>query len=98
MKSNDYGDIFVIYYRKRYFCVDGHHRLFLLNNMGVTNIRVINEVADNENRLYQILADEAWDMGLRTIADLEKRIVSEADFKVLWIEKCSKIIDLIDGE
>ncbi|QVK16827.1 ParB/RepB/Spo0J family partition protein [Mycoplasmatota bacterium] len=64
---DSYGDIYVIKYDNLIFSVDGHHRLFYLYNIGVEEIEVVNELEDNNNKLYQILADEARKLGIKTI-------------------------------
>ncbi|MCK4551976.1 MAG: hypothetical protein KAU02_03590 [Tenericutes bacterium] len=92
-KINVYGDIFVIEYKNKIFSVDGHHRLFYLYKMGVEEINVVCELSDNDNRLYQILADEALELGLRNIADLEHKFISDyTKYKEVWIDKCQKLL------
>ncbi|XMB86180.1 GNAT family N-acetyltransferase [Mycoplasmatota bacterium WC44] len=91
-KYEGYGNIYVIKYRDKFFSIDGHHRLYHLYKKGIKKINVINELEDNSHKLYQILADEALDIGLRTIIDLEDRILDKEDFEVKWIGKCQTIL------
>ena len=95
---DSYGDIFVIDYKGSIYSVDGHHRLFHLYNQGVREIEVVNEASDNSNMLYQKLADEANQLGLKTIADLCDRILeSEEEYQRLWIDRCQRILRSIDN-
>lgn len=90
---DSFGDIFVILYKDLVFCVDGHHRLYHLYHQGVEQIEVVNELKDNESLLYQRLADEALSLGIKTIADLENRIIeTQEEYKKLWIDKCQGIL------
>lgn len=89
----DYGIIYVIEYKKKIFSVDGHHRLYYLFEKGIKEVEVICELKDNENILYQILAEESLQLGFTSIADLKSRFVeSEAEYKKLWIDKCQSIL------
>lgn len=93
---NDYGDIYVIEYKNKIFSVDGHHRLYYLYKNGITEVNVICELTDNNNRLYQILAEEAMNLGLSNISDLENRFIKNyAAYKKKWIDKCNKILSEI---
>lgn len=90
---DSYGDIYVMSYDGSIFSIDGHHRLFYLYNIGIEEIEVVNEFEDNNNKLYQILADEARELGITTIADLKNRIIeSEEEYKIEWIDKCQEIL------
>ena len=91
--TDSYGDIFVIEYKNRIFSVDGHHRLFYLYKQGVKEINVVCEISDNDNRLYQVLADEALELWLKSIADLEHKFISDyKKYKEVWIGKCQKLL------
>ena len=87
--TNDYGDIWVIEHRNRYFTVDGHHRLLYLYKNGVKEITVKIDREDNENELYKSLADEALGLGFTTIADLEHRMINDHEIYIRkWVDKC----------
>ena len=89
----------MIAYRDRLFSVDGHHRLYWLYKGGVQTVNVVNEIADNDHRLYQLLADEALALGLRTIADLEPRILeTEAEYQAQWVGKCQRLLRALEAE
>ena len=90
---NNYGDIFVIYYKNHYFSVDGHHRLFYLYKLGIKKIDVIMEISDNDSPLYQVLADEALDLKFTDISSLEDRILTDhKDYEDKWINKCQGLL------
>ncbi len=96
---DSYGDIFVIDYKDCVYSVDGHHRLYHLYNRGVREVQVVCETSDNSNVLYQKLADEANQLGLKTIADLRERILeSEEEYQSLWIDRCQRILKNTDTE
>lgn len=96
---DSYGDIFVIEYQGSVFSVDGHHRLFHLYNQGVKEIEVVNEIDDNSNMLYLKLADEASQLGLKTIADLQDRILdTEEEYQCRWIDRCQRILKNLDSQ
>lgn len=93
---DDYGKIYVIEYKGKIFSIDGHHRLYHLYKNSITEVEVICELADNDCKLYQILADEAISLGLSSIADLECRFIQNYDeYKVKWIDKCQKILECL---
>ncbi len=96
-KTKKYGVLYVIEYRGRIFSVDGHHRLFVLYENGVRQVDVVCELSDNDNRLYQILADEALELGLRHIGDLKGRMIDDdREYEKTWIEKCQRIQAKLD--
>lgn len=93
VSEDNYGDIFIIEYKGKMFSVDGHHRLFYLFKLGVTDVNVVCELSDNNSKLYQILADESIVLGLSNISDLENRFIDNYDdYKKSWIDKCQKIL------
>ncbi|WDV47225.1 hypothetical protein PV797_05840 [Clostridiaceae bacterium M8S5] len=95
----DHGDIFVIKYKDKIFSVDGHHRLFHMSNQGVRELEVVNEIADNDNKLYQILADQSLEMDFKDIRDLADRILeSDEEYKEKWVGKCQGLLkDIREG-
>ena len=46
-KHSDYGEINVIKYNNKYFSVDGHHRLYHMYQLGIREVNVTMEYADN---------------------------------------------------
>jgi len=91
--NDDYGIIYVIEYKNKIFSVDGHHRLFYLYQKGIEEIDVVCEIEDNENKLYQYLAEEAIQLNFSWIGDLKDRFVeTSAEYKKLWIDKCQNLL------
>jgi len=91
--NQDYGKIYVIEYKNKIFSVDGHHRLFYLYQQGIRVVKVICEVNDNNNVLYQRLADESIRIGFHSIKDLENRILaSDKEYEMIWIDKCQMLL------
>ncbi|RXV61883.1 GNAT family N-acetyltransferase [Fusibacter sp. A1] len=86
------GDIFVIRYLDKWFSIDGHHRLLHLYRQGVKRVEVCHDPADDDHFLYRRLAKESLNIGLKTIADLEDRILTNEDFLVDWVGKCQLML------
>lgn len=92
-KGGEYGDIYVIIYKNKVFSVDGNHRLYYLYDKGIREVEVINEIADNDNRIYQMLADEALELGFNSISDLKSRIINNEDeYNKKWRGKCQLLM------
>lgn len=95
---DDYGDIYVIEYKGKFFSVDGHHRLFWLYKQNVKEVNAVCELSDNDHRLYQMLADEALNVGFRNISDLENRFIKDYEtYKKSWIDKCQSMLKEINS-
>jgi len=88
-----YGAIYIILYKNKYFSIDGHHRLYHLQQEGIKEIEVINEISDNTHKLYQILAEESLTLELKNISSLKNRIlISHKEYEQKWIQKCQTIL------
>ncbi len=88
----NYGNIYVLVKEKKYFCVDGHHRLMLLKKAGVDYVDCVIDPEDQDSLLYHKLADEAESLGLRNIIDLQNRVLSNEEFQKKWVGKCRKML------
>ena len=98
-EMDGYGDIYVIEYKDRIFSVDGHHRLYCLYEQGVKTVEVVCELSDNHHPLYQRLADEALEVGLRHIGDLGERFIDDPKrYNRLWIEKCQSLLKTLEND
>lgn len=84
----------------KYTLTDGHTRAYFLYKNGVKQIPVrIDEdeiVTCNLGRkLYQEYIGWCDRFSINNIKDLEHRIVSDTDYKYLWIERCDRLYQLI---
>ncbi|MFW5904490.1 MAG: GNAT family N-acetyltransferase [Candidatus Saliniplasma sp.] len=78
--------------------LDGHHRAFSLYKRGVKTIEVYEDDDDLDWLEYLVCVDWCEDEGIRSIEDLENRIVKEEDFDKLWLDRCSKMHDKVDDD
>jgi hypothetical protein len=67
---------------------DGHTRAFAEHLNGTIEIEVYTDKEDINLESYQICVDWCKKEGITSISHLKKRIVSPADYKILWLEKC----------
>ena len=80
------------------FFTDGHHRAFTLFDIGRENIEVYKDEDDLGWLEYLICVDWCENEGIESISDLDDRIVSEEDFKELWIERCQDMHEIVDED
>ncbi|MEM3612480.1 MAG: hypothetical protein QXQ85_01455 [Candidatus Bathyarchaeia archaeon] len=70
--------------------VDGHTRAFAAFLCGFSEVPVYWENEELNWDAYKICVEWCKREGIRTIADLENRIVSQRDYERLWYERCEK--------
>jgi ribosomal protein S18 acetylase RimI-like enzyme len=72
------------------FLTDGHTRALLLWRAGHTEVRTVSDEDDMEWASY--LENVAWcrQAGIRTVADLDAREIDEAQYQVLWRDRCAQ--------
>ncbi len=70
------------------FFTDGHHRAFTLWKDGEEEVEVYEDTDDMDWLQYLICVDWCLEEGLVSIGDLEDRILSDEEFKVLWLDRC----------
>ena len=80
------------------FFTDGHHRAFTLFDMGREKIEVYKDEDDLDWFKYLICVDWCEGEGIESISDLDDRIVSEEDFKELWIERCQSMHEIVEED
>ena len=71
--------------------VDGHTRAFAAFLHGLSEIPVYWEYEELDWEAYEICVKWCKDEGIRTIADLRNRVVSNEDYDVLWLDRCAKM-------
>lgn len=87
----------------RFTLTDGHSRAFVMACNGFHNVRVLvdtDEMITSEmgQRLYKRDIEWCERKGLRTVADLSGRIISERRYVILWIERCKRLHNLFSGD
>ncbi|MBS3782599.1 MAG: hypothetical protein KGY68_08365, partial [Candidatus Thermoplasmatota archaeon] len=87
-KEQDLEPLPIKHIGDRLFFTDGHHRAFTLFKKGREEIEVYEDEDDLDWFKYLICVDWCEKEGIESVNGLEERIVSEEDFKELWIERC----------
>jgi len=82
----------------RLFFTDGHHRAFILLKRGRKEIEVYKDEDDLDWLEYLICVNWCEKEGIESISDLDERVVSEEDFKELWIERCQHMHEKVDED
>jgi hypothetical protein len=70
---------------------DGHTRALAVFLRGVSEVRVYWEEDELDWEAYKICVGWCREEGIRTIADLEDRVVSAEEFELLWLKRCRKM-------
>lgn len=71
--------------------VDGHTRALAAFLHGFSEIRVYWEEEKLDWDEYKICVEWCKNEGIRSIADLKNRIVSQKEYDVLWLKRCEKM-------
>lgn len=72
----------------RIIYTDGHTRAFAAYRHGFTEVPVYWDEDELDWEAYQICVDWCLDEGIRTIADLENRVISPENYEILWRGRC----------
>lgn len=72
----------------RVIFVDGHTRAFAAFLLGLDTIPVYWEEEELDWDAYAICVEWCEQVGIRSIADLRRRVVSQKDYEVLWYQRC----------
>jgi hypothetical protein len=67
---------------------DGHTRALAAWRSGLTELRAVWDVDDLDWNAYEICVGWCTEAGIRTVADLNDRIVCTDDYEELWIKRC----------
>jgi len=71
--------------------VDGHTRAFAVFLHGFSEVPVYWEDEELDWDAYEICVDWCKREGIRTVADLRNRVVSQKDYEILWYRRCEKM-------
>ncbi|MGC9347221.1 MAG: hypothetical protein ACP5JG_03690 [Anaerolineae bacterium] len=75
----------------RVIYTDGHTRAFAAYRHGFRQVPVYWDADDLDWEAYQICVDWCLAVGIRTVMDLEGRLLPQQAYEVLWIERCSRM-------
>ena len=85
---NEYGPLPVKELNGRIIFTDGHTRAYAAYRMGLQTVRVHWDEDDLDWDLYQTCVDRCDEAGIKSVKDLETRIVSQEEYEILWIKRC----------
>jgi hypothetical protein len=77
---------------------DGHSRALAALMEGYEEIPVYYDKDELNMQMYEICVHWCLEQGITTIADLKNRIVNEKEYEKLWIKRCQKMHEKINGE
>lgn len=70
---------------------DGHTRALAAFRAGWTQIPVFADPDELDWVAYAICVDWCHQEGIRTIADLDPRVISTDKYNILWLERCQRM-------
>jgi hypothetical protein len=70
---------------------DGHTRALAAHLQGIEKVRVFWDEDELDWEAYEICVHWCKEAGIRTIADLKGRLVSQKDYEVLWHRRCDQL-------
>jgi hypothetical protein len=79
----------------RVIYTDGHTRAFAAYRLGFTEVPMVWDEDELDWEAYQICVDWCLDEGIRTIADLEGRVIPPEQYEVLWHGRCQVMQDAL---
>lgn len=98
MDESSYGPLPVRKIAGELFFTDGHHRAYTMWKNGEEEVEVYHDHDDLNWFHYLICVDWCREEGINHIGDLGERIVSEEDFKTLWVGRCRKMHEDDEGK
>ena len=70
---------------------DGHTRALVAYMAGLQSIKVYWDEDKLDWKSYSICVQWCRQSGIRSIADLQDRVISSSKFEELWIKRCEKL-------
>ncbi len=70
---------------------DGHTRALAAHLAGFTEVEACWDEDEWDWDAYRICVEWCHEEGIRTIADLENRVLPPDEYEVLWIERCQEM-------
>jgi hypothetical protein len=90
---NSYDAIPIKRLNNRTIFTDGHTRAYAAYLKGINEIKVYWDEDDLDWNAYQICVDWCINENINSIVDLEKRVIPDEEYKLLWLDKCRKMHD-----
>ena len=75
----------------RIIFTDGHTRAFAVYQQGFTTLPVFWDEDDLDWEAYQICVDWCLEEDIRTVMDLDSRIISADVYDLLWLGRCREM-------
>jgi hypothetical protein len=75
----------------RVIMTDGHTRALAALLAGLAEVPVVWDEDDLDWEAYQICVDWCLAEGIRTVADLQDRVVLAAEYEVVWHQRCREM-------
>ena len=97
-KEHEIGALPVKQIAGELFYLDGHHRAYKLYMEGREEVKVYDDEDNLDWLEYLICVNWCRDEGIDSIADLGERIVEEALFKKLWLDRCKEMHEQVDDD
>ncbi|HIZ53623.1 MAG TPA: hypothetical protein IAA20_06765 [Candidatus Enterococcus avicola] len=75
--------------------LDGHTRVFVASQKGITRVPVLwddTELEAELEQLYQACAAWCNDQGIHSVSDFSTRILSQAQYEIDWIGRCQSYL------
>jgi len=77
---------------------DGHTRALAAFMSGLSEVRVFRDEDDMDWEAYEVCVDWCETEGVLTVADLQDRIVSPAEYEKLWLKRCAEMHRQLEEE
>ncbi len=73
------------------FYTDGHTRALAVFLKGLKEISVVWEDEELDWELYEVCIKWCEEEGIKTIGDLQNRIIDNDSYQLLWIDRCKRL-------
>lgn len=103
-KVNEYDPLPVYNFGNgRYTLTDGYTRAYTMLKNGVQDVRVqldLDEMitCDLGQQLYRTDIEWCNKYGMHGVSDFEKKIISNEQYSVLWLERCKRLYNLLSAD
>lgn len=77
----------------RIIFTDGHTRAYAAHLKGISYIKVYWDEDDLDWEAYQIFVNWCVAEGIKTISDLEGRVITTDQYKALWLDRCKVVYE-----
>lgn len=85
------GPVPVRRYGNRLVTTDGHTRLLAAYRAGLDAVYVVDDADELDDEAYEICVGWCLAEGVRSVADLDARVLDAAAFERLWLARCHRM-------